>query len=265
MAGSLRYPGAAVLAVGSALRSGAGAVRYVGPRDVGHAVLAQWPETMVSRGAARDAGRVQAWVVGPGIGADETVAARVGQVLALDLPTLVDADGLAGLAALSRTAPDNPAKPAKPAKPDQLDTPGRVPGRTKPILVTPHSGEAARLLAAAGTDWSVEEIEARRLAAVRELAERYQCTALLKGSTTLVAAPNRGTIRVNPTGTPALATAGSGDVLSGLGGGLLAAGLSPFDAGSAAAWLHGEAARAAHASGAASIIAADLIGALRSM
>jgi hydroxyethylthiazole kinase-like uncharacterized protein yjeF len=247
MAGSVRYPGAAVLAVGSALRSGAGAVRYVGPREVGNAVLAQWPETMVSRGAARDAGRVQAWVVGPGIGADDTVAARVGQVLALDLPTLVDADGLAGLAKLASKADD------------QVNAPGRVAGRTEPILMTPHSGEAARLLAASGAEWSAEEIEARRLAAVRELAERYQCTALLKGSTTLVAEPGRETVRVNRTGTPALATAGSGDVLSGLGGGLLAVGLSTFDAGSVAAWLHGQAARVVQARGRATIVAGDLV------
>lgn len=250
MAGSVRYPGAAVLAVGSALRSGAGAVRHVGPREVGTGVLAQWPETMVSDGAPGDAGRVQAWVVGPGIGADDTVAERVGQVLALDLPTLVDADGLAGLAQLAT---------------DKLDAPGRVAGREKPILLTPHSGEAARLLAAFGADWKPDEIEARRLAAVRELAERYHCTVLLKGSTTLVAEPGRETVRVNRTGTPALATAGSGDVLSGLGGGLLAAGLSTFDAGSAAAWLHGEAARVAGKRGTSRVIAADLIEVLRTL
>lgn len=259
MAGSIRYPGAAVLAVGSALRSGAGAVRYVGPREVGSAVLAQWPETMVSHGAPDDAGRVQAWVVGPGIGVDDTVADRVGQVLALDLPTLVDADGLTGLARLAHST-EPPQPPA-----GRPTTPGRIAHRTEPILVTPHAGEAARLLSALGADWSPDEIESRRMAAVRELAEHYQCTALLKGSTTLIAEPHRTTIRVNPTGTPALATAGSGDVLSGLGGGLLAAGLSPFDAAGAAAWLHGEAARVARASGASSIIAGDLIGALRSM
>ncbi|WP_228731409.1 NAD(P)H-hydrate epimerase, partial [Streptomyces pseudogriseolus] len=88
-AGSARYPGAAVLAVAGALRGGAGAVRYVGP--AGGAVLARHPETLVSeRGPAR-AGRVQAWVVGPGAGDD---AATVGEVLAADVPVLIDADGL---------------------------------------------------------------------------------------------------------------------------------------------------------------------------
>ncbi|NIL49580.1 NAD(P)H-hydrate dehydratase, partial [Streptomyces sp. 2BBP-J2] len=106
-------------------------------------------------------------------------------------------------------------------------------------LMTPHAGEAAALLGV-----EREEVESGRLAAVRELAGRYGAAVLLKGSTTLVArAGGGGAVRVNPTGTPWLATAGSGDVLSGLGGSLLAAGLSAVDAGSAAAYLHGLAGR----------------------
>lgn len=88
------------------------------------------------------------------------------------------------------------------------------------------------------------EVEAARLHSVRELADRYGATVLLKGSTTLVADPGgRAPVRVNPTGTPWLATAGSGDVLSGLAGSLLAAGLTARDAGSVAAYLHGLSAR----------------------
>ncbi len=212
-AGSARYPGAAVLAVGGALRGGAGAVRYVGP--AGGAVLARHPETLVSeRGPAR-AGRVQAWVVGPGAGDD---AATVGEVLAADVPVLIDADGLrlAGVEAVRARG-----------------------ARRVPTLMTPHAGEAAALLGV-----EREEVESGRLAAVRELAGRYGAAVLLKGSTTLVAeAGGGGAVRVNPTGTPWLATAGSGDVLSGLGGSLLAAGLSAVDAGSAAAYLHGLAGR----------------------
>ncbi|MDN3271076.1 NAD(P)H-hydrate dehydratase [Streptomyces sp. MA15] len=212
-AGSARYPGAAVLAVAGALRGGAGAVRYVGP--AGSAVLARHPETLVSeRGPAR-AGRVQAWVVGPGAGDD---AATVGEVLAADVPVLIDADGL------------------------RLAEAGAVRGRGErgvPTLMTPHAGEAAALLGV-----EREEVEAGRLAAVRELAARYGAAVLLKGSTTLVAeAGGGGAVRVNPTGTPWLATAGSGDVLSGLGGSLLAAGLSAVDAGSVAAYVHGLAGR----------------------
>ncbi|MEU1572765.1 NAD(P)H-hydrate dehydratase [Streptomyces collinus] len=210
-AGSARYPGAAVLAVSGALRGGAGAVRYVGP--AGDAVIARFPETLVSDQGPKHAGRVQAWVVGPGAGDD---AATVAEVLAADVPVLIDADGL------------------------RLADAEVVRGRRAPTLMTPHAGEAAALL---GVDRG--EVEGGRLAAVRELARRYGATVLLKGSTTLVADSGGGAVRVNPTGTGWLATAGSGDVLSGLGGSLLAAGLSAVDAGSAGAYLHGLAGRLA--------------------
>ncbi|GGZ90838.1 NAD(P)H-hydrate dehydratase [Streptomyces echinoruber] len=208
-AGSARYPGAAVLAVSGALRGGAGAVRYVGP--AGQAVIARFPETLVSDRGPRQAGRVQAWVVGPGAGDD---AATVAEVLEADVPVLLDADGL------------------------RLADREAVRRRTAPTLMTPHAGEAAALL---GVDR--ERVEAARLASARELAARYRATVLLKGSTTLVADPSGGPVRVNPTGTPWLATAGSGDVLSGLAGSLLAAGLPALDAGSVAAYLHGLAGR----------------------
>ncbi|MDT0461738.1 NAD(P)H-hydrate dehydratase [Streptomyces gibsoniae] len=208
-AGSARYPGAAVLAVAGALRGGAGAVRYVGP--AGSAVIARFPETLVSDRGPAKAGRVQAWVVGPGAGDD---AATVAEVLEADVPVLVDADGL------------------------RLADRDAVRGRGAPTLMTPHAGEAAALLGV-----SREEVEGARLTAVRELAARYRATVLLKGSTTLVANPEGGPVRVNATGTPWLATAGSGDVLSGLSGSLLAAGLTARDAGSAAAYLHGLAGR----------------------
>ncbi|MEU3525444.1 NAD(P)H-hydrate dehydratase [Streptomyces sp. NPDC038707] len=214
-AGSARYPGAAVLAVSGALRGGAGAVRYVGP--AGDAVLARFPETLVSDAGPAKAGRVQAWVTGPGAGDD---AATVAEVLATDVPVLLDADGL------------------------RLADRDTVRRRGAPTLMTPHAGEAAALLGVRR-----EEVEAARLAAVRELAAVFRATVLLKGSTTLVAGPGGGPVRVNPTGTPWLATAGSGDVLSGLAGSLLAAGLDPLDAGSVAAYLHGLAGRFA-ASGA---------------
>ncbi|MET9774168.1 NAD(P)H-hydrate dehydratase [Streptomyces sp. NPDC006367] len=209
-AGSARYPGAAVLAVSGALRGGAGAVRYVGP--AGDAVIARFPETLVSDRGPKRAGRVQAWVVGPGAGDD---AGTVAEVLEAQVPVLIDADGL------------------------RLADADAVRGRTAPTLMTPHAGEAAALL---GT--SREEVEGARLASVRELAERYGATVLLKGSTTVVAAASgKGPVRVNATGTSWLATAGSGDVLSGLAGSLLAAGLSAVDAASAGAYLHGLAGR----------------------
>lgn len=213
VAGSDRYPGAAVLAVSGALRGGAGAVRYVG--GGGPAVLARHPETLVSSGSPHEAGRVQAWVVGPGLGDDARARTAVAEVLAADVPVLVDADGLR---LMSRDA---------------------VRARTAATVLTPHAGEAAALLGRAR-----EEVEASRLTAVRDLAELFGATVLLKGSTTLVAAPDPSVpVRVNPTGTAWLATAGSGDVLSGLTGSLLASGLPARDAASAAGYLHGLAAR----------------------
>ncbi|MBW8739208.1 MAG: NAD(P)H-hydrate dehydratase [Streptomyces turgidiscabies] len=207
-AGSARYPGAAVLAVAGALRGGAGAVRYVGP--AADAVIARFPEALVSDQGPHKAGRVQAWVVGPGAGDD---AGTVAEVLEADVPVLIDADGL------------------------RLADRGVVRGRTAPTLMTPHAGEAAALLGVGRA-----EVEGARLAAVRELAARYGATVLLKGSSTLVADSDSvggGAVRVNATGTGWLATAGSGDVLSGLSGSLLAAGLSALDAGSVGAYLHG--------------------------
>jgi hydroxyethylthiazole kinase-like uncharacterized protein yjeF len=210
-AGSGRYPGAAVLAVAGALRGGAGAVRYVGP--AADAVIARFPEALVSDRGPRKAGRVQAWVVGPGAGDD---AATVAEVVTADVPVLIDADGL------------------------RLADPDAVRARRAPTLMTPHAGEAAALLGVPR-----EEVERARLTSVRELAGHYGATVLLKGSTTLVADSGGGAVRVNPTGTGWLATAGSGDVLSGLAGSLLAAGLSAFDAGSVGAYLHGLAGRLA--------------------
>ncbi|MEU0762619.1 NAD(P)H-hydrate dehydratase [Streptomyces microflavus] len=225
VAGSERYPGAAVLAVAGALRGGAGAVRYVGPGA--DAVIARFPEALVHAGPPSKAGRVQAWVVGPGLGDGRWAEEAVADVLGADVPVLVDADGLRLLDAET------------------------VRTRTAATVLTPHAGEAAALLGVAR-----EEVEAGRLAAVRELAARYRATVLLKGSTTLVAEARDTPVRVNPTGTAWLATAGSGDVLSGLTGSLLAAGLAPRDAASVGAYLHGLAAR--HGSGGAPVSAQDV-------
>ncbi|GAA4852761.1 NAD(P)H-hydrate dehydratase [Kitasatospora terrestris] len=218
-AGSARYPGAAVLAVAGALRGGAGAVRYAG--TAAEEVVRRFPEVLVTEGTPGGAGRVQAWVVGPGGG--EGAGAALAEALASDVPVLVDADGLTELARLG---------------PDALRD------RTAPTVLTPHAGEAARLLAGAlgGPPPPADAAAAARLATARRLAAAYRATVLLKGSTTVVADPGGG-VRVNATGTPWLATAGSGDVLSGLTGSLLAAGLAPLDAASVGAYLHGMAGR----------------------
>ncbi|WP_371497542.1 NAD(P)H-hydrate dehydratase [Kitasatospora sp. NBC_00374] len=237
-AGSARYPGAAVLSVAGALRGGAGAVRYAG--TAAEEVVRRFPEALVTAGGPAGAGRVQAWVAGPGGG--DGVGPVLTEVLAADVPVLVDADGLTELARRG---------------------PAALAGRTAPVLLTPHTGEAARLLA--GVDGGAlppaAELAAARLATARRLAAAYGATVLLKGSTTVVA-DRSGAARVNATGTPWLGTAGSGDVLSGLAGSLLAAGLGAFDAASAAAYLHGLAGRRA-ARGDAPVTAMEVAASLR--
>jgi ADP-dependent NAD(P)H-hydrate dehydratase / NAD(P)H-hydrate epimerase len=206
-AGSATYPGAGVLCTGAAVRGGSGMVRYAGTA-AGH-VRSRWPEAVVSEGRPGDAGRVQAWVVGPGIGTDDAAAALLADVLAQDVPVLVDADGLT----LVGRDPDV------------------VRRRTAPTLLTPHDREFERIAGPVGPD---------RVGAARRAAADLGATVLLKGNATVVAAPD-GRAYANRTGTPWLATAGSGDVLSGLGGALLAAGLDAPEAGALAAYLHGRA------------------------
>lgn len=219
-AGSAEYPGAAVLCAGGAVRGGAGMVRYLGAAAAAAQVLARFPEVVVGPG------RVQAWTVGSGGGAQ--APGRLAQAVADGVPTVVDADAL----------------------PAAAEHRGRA-----PLLLTPHAGELARLL---GADRA--QVEARRLHHARAASQVFDAVVLLKGSTTVVARPD-GRVRVNPTGTPALATAGSGDVLAGLCGALLAAGLDPFDAGSAGAWLHGLAGRLA-GEGGRPVSAGDLLATL---
>src|SRR5271170_1811012 len=226
LAGSDRFAGAAVLATGGAVRGGAGMVRVVTATVPAAAVRQTWPEAVLTvhpDDAGWDllgsVGRVQAWVAGPGMGTGPDAVARLAAVLGTDLPVLVDADGLTILSQHQDLLP-----------------------RRAPTLITPHAGELGRLL---GTDPAA--IEARRLDHAREAAERLGVTVLLKGSTTVIASPGHPTALVNPTGTPWLATAGTGDVLSGLAGALLAQGLEPAWAAAAAAYLHGMAARLAAA------------------
>jgi len=221
VAGGPAYTGAAVLCVGGALAQGVGMVRYVGPRHPAEVVRQRWPEVVVTEvepgdaGAVLGAGRVQAWVVGPGAGTDAAARGALAAVLATDLPVLVDADGLTVLAA----------------------DPGLVRGRGAPTLLTPHAGEFGRL-----TGVDAGDVAADRVGAARAAAADLGVTVLLKGGTTVVADPD-GEVLVAAAGTPALATAGSGDVLAGAAGALLAAGLPALPAGAAAAHLHGLAGR----------------------
>jgi ADP-dependent NAD(P)H-hydrate dehydratase / NAD(P)H-hydrate epimerase len=171
---------------------------------------------------------VQAWVVGPGIGTDAGAAGLLRDVLAQDVPVLVDADGLTLLA----------------------QEPDLVRRRTAPTVLTPHDREFERVAGPVGAD---------RVGAARRAAADLGVTMLLKGNATVIAAPD-GRAYVNRTGTPWLATAGSGDVLSGLGGALLAGGLDPTEAAALAAYVHGLAGTIA--AGGASTTAAGVLAAL---
>jgi hydroxyethylthiazole kinase-like uncharacterized protein yjeF len=223
VAGSAVYPGAAVLCTGAALRTRPGLVRYAGTAADG--VRAAWPEAIVTDGRPGDAGRVQAWVVGPGMGTDDAARSVVAEVLATDLPVVLDADALT-LAARE---------------------PELVRGRAAPTVLTPHDREFERFGVAVGAD---------RIGSARRLAADLGAVVLLKGDATVVAAPD-GTAFVNATGTTDLATAGSGDVLSGILGSLLAAGTPPAGTAAAAAHLHGRTGQVAAARG--PIVAGDLV------
>jgi hydroxyethylthiazole kinase-like uncharacterized protein yjeF len=211
-AGSQQYTGAAVLATGAAIRAGAGMVRFAGVDHAAEQVRARWPEAVVTRVEAGDGkavvgvGRVQSWVVGPGIGTDDDAGSIVQAVLATDVPVLVDADALTLCA----------------------QHPAWLRDRAAPTLLTPHDREFERFGTPIGDD---------RVAAVRRLAADLGVTVLLKGDATIVSDGERAL--VNSTGSPLLATAGTGDVLSGGCGALLAQGLDPLNAGAVGAFLHG--------------------------
>jgi NAD(P)H-hydrate epimerase len=174
--------------------------------------------------------RFGALVVGPGLGTAEPTRDAVRALVArADVPLLLDADGLNAL---------------------HGDL-GSLQQRRAATVLTPHEGEYARL---AG-----ERVGADRVDAARSLAARARCVVLLKGSATVVADPD-GRVAVNTTGGPWLATAGTGDVLSGVVGGFLARGVPAFEAAAAGAFVHG---RAADVAGHTGLLAGDLVGALR--
>jgi ADP-dependent NAD(P)H-hydrate dehydratase / NAD(P)H-hydrate epimerase len=213
LAGSATYPGAAVLCTGAAVAATSGMVRYAG--SAAGQVLSHWPEIIASP-TAESAGKVQAWVVGPGLGTDAAGAAALWFALDTALPVIVDADALTILAA----------------------HPDAVASRSAPTVLTPHAGEFARLAGSPPGD--------DRIGATLRLADKFGATVLLKGNVTAIADPG-GTVYLNPAGQSWAATAGSGDVLSGMIGALLAAGMPAVEAAAAAAFVH---ARAANSSAA---------------
>jgi ADP-dependent NAD(P)H-hydrate dehydratase / NAD(P)H-hydrate epimerase len=207
--------GASILAARAAAMCGAGRV-YTGFVDQAPAYDSVQPELMCRPAQDLDFSAATL-VVGPGLGISRTAHDLLAQALNAPSPLVLDADALNLIA-------------AEPGLKQKLTQ------RKAGTLLTPHPLEAARLLAMSGA-----EIQADRLAAARELARRFDATIVLKGSGTVVARPD-GDVVVNPTGNPALATAGTGDVLSGICGALLAQHWPVWEAALASVWLHGSAA-----------------------
>lgn len=193
VAGSPAYPGAAVLACRGALAAGVGMVRYLGPPDVADLIRQSCPEVVCSSGTVAET-HVQAWLVGSGMdGSDDDQMQRVRDAADSGLPTVADAGAL-------------------PVLPDVL---------APQVILTPHAGELATLLTRLGAGLDRAAVEASTLAAARQAAGLTEATMLLKGATTLVASPYQD-FYSQAEGTPWLATAGSGDVLAGVIGALLA-------------------------------------------
>ncbi len=252
LAGSRSYVGAAYLAASSAYRVGAGLVNLATPQGI-NAILAtklteaiylplgETPGGGVSKDALGDLrealGGYDTLLAGCGMGQEEESCALLSSFV-LDTPAMasksvvLDADALNALAQVQ-------------------DWPSRLKARA---VLTPHAGEMARLLAS-----DTARVQSNRLAVVREAAGRWGQVIVLKGAYTLVAAPD-GTVRLNPFANPAMSTAGTGDVLAGAIGGLLAQGLAPYDAATCAVYLHaaaGEALRSLF--GDAGMLASDLL------
>ena len=218
VAGSDTYPGAAVLAVAGAIRAGVGIVRYVGPAHVTTQVLTARPE------AVPGIGRVQAWLLGSGVEDDPVQDEAIETALTSGLPCVVDAGALE--ACVRARAKGLRATPAD------------------SVLLTPHAGELSRMLGLLGHEVTREAVEEKPMRHVRLLAVESDSTVLLKGPTTLVSGPS-GPIFSQAEGVSWMATAGSGDVLAGIAGALLAAGVDAPHAGAMAALVHGRAGAAA--------------------
>jgi hydroxyethylthiazole kinase-like uncharacterized protein yjeF len=222
VSGPLWSTGAARLAARGALRAGSGLVTVASPADALAVNAAQLTAIMVRPCDDADAlsamlkdERKNVVVIGPGAGVGERLKAMVLTSLRSKAAVVLDADALTSFAGDSTTLFKG------------------IMGRTAPVILTPHEGEFGSLFGKIRA--------ASKLDAAREGASRSGATVLLKGPDTVVASPD-GRASINATTSPFLATAGSGDVLAGMIGGLLAQAMPAFEAASAAAWLHGAAA-----------------------
>ncbi|ONW75492.1 NAD(P)H-hydrate dehydratase, partial [Burkholderia cenocepacia] len=237
--------GAPILAARAALFAGAGKV-HVGFLGAGAPPYdPPFPELMLHPADTLDLGAMTAIAAGCGLGTREAAATLVRDVLAHDLPTLLDADALNLVATHADLAAAVAARGA----------------RGKPCVLTPHPLEAARLH---GSDTAA--VQRDRVAAAQTLAARYAGIVVLKGSGTVIAAPD-GRVAINPTGNAALATGGTGDVLGGLIGALLAQRVAPYEAALAGVYLHGLAADTltANGTGPAGLTAGELAPMVRTL
>ena len=240
VAGSLDYPGAALLSGLGAMRAGAGLVRVATSEWVVERLAASVPELtwmtldeeapgLIAPGGWRrittEAGAYDAVVLGPGLGSQPATLRRARQLVAsLEVPAVIDADGLNALATGERWWQ----------------------GIRAPLILTPHPGEFARLTGSPAPDGADDQARAEACAAA---AVRWGDTVVLKGAHTVVADPDGQVLR-SGIGTPALATAGSGDVLAGAIGAFLASGATPLIAAGCGVAVHG----------AAGLLAEDRIG-----
>jgi NAD(P)H-hydrate epimerase len=249
VAGSIDYPGAPVLAGLGAMRAGAGLVRIATAESVAARMSGAVPELtwlaldeeapgLIAPGGWRrvttEVAAHDAVVIGPGLGTQPATLRRARQLIAtIPVPAVIDADGLNAMAAAARWWQ----------------------GQRAPLVLTPHAGEFARLT---GADAPAPDDDDARAAAAAEASVRWGQVVVLKGARTVVADPGGDVVR-SDVSTSALATAGSGDVLSGAIGAFLAAGVGSFDAAACAVAVHGAAGLLASARvGSAGVMARDV-------
>jgi NAD(P)H-hydrate epimerase len=226
IAGSNNMPGAAILSTGGAVTSGTGLITVLTAPEVRHPLISRFPEAMLlpvlpdygplNENHLIDLERFleekSALVFGPGLGLEPMVSTLLASVLqTAHIPVVIDADGLTALA----------------------DDMSPLYETLCPVVLTPHPGEMARL-----TDTELEQGMEDPVQWALSLAQQYRCYVVLKCATTILASPD-GRYAVNSSGNPGMATGGSGDVLSGLLGGLMASGVPPWDAARLAIYLHG--------------------------
>ena len=247
VAGSVGMTGAATLSAEGALRIGTGLVTVAVPQSLNDIMEVKLTEAMtipVKEGKSRAFGHASleqvfeiiskrdAVVIGPGFGRNEdTITFTLELIRGLTRPAIIDADALFAIST-------------------DIDV---LKQRAAPIIITPHPGEMANLL---GT--TVADVQSNRLEVARTFASEYNIVVVLKGAGTVIASPT-GDAYINTTGSPGMATGGTGDVLSGMIGGLLAQGLEPFNAAAVGVYLHGLAGEiVAEELGEAAMIASDL-------